>query len=263
MAVIIPLCSSSGGNSVFAGARSAGVLIDVGCSFKRLRQSLDLCGLSLDAVKAVLITHEHIDHIKGLYQFTKHTDIPVFASRGTLGYLFEKNLIYSGKNLYELAELDKIPLDFKITAFNTPHDASESVGYILEKPECKIAYCTDLGIITEEVRENVTGADFVFMESNYQPELLRKNINYPAYIKKRVASDIGHLSNNDCADFLAELIKKGATRFILGHLSRENNTPALAFEAASSRLTAQGAVLGRDYTLEIAPVVTEGKVVAV
>ena len=263
MAVVIPLCSSSSGNSVFAGGRSAGVLIDMGCSFKRLRQSLELCGLSLDAVKAALITHEHTDHIKGLFQLTKHTDIPVYASRGTLSYLCENNLVCGGKNLYELNRLDKIPLDYEIKAFGTPHDGLESVGFTLEKPDCKLAYCTDLGKITDEVRESVSGANFIFLESNYQPELLKNNTRYPVYIKRRISSDLGHLANQDCAEFLTELVDKGGSRFILGHLSRENNTPELAFEAASSRLARHGAVLGRDYTLEIAPVVTEGKVVAV
>ena len=265
MSLIIPLCSSSGGNAVFAGSRSAGVLIDAGCSFRKLRLLLDCCGTGIDAVKAILITHEHIDHIRGLLQITKHTEIPVYASRGTLTYLCNNALVSPRANLRELSELGNAPVDYIINSFATPHDSEESVGYTLENDGYKIAYCTDLGTVTDEVRRNMFGADLVFLESNYEPELLRKNPNYPHYIKRRIASGIGHLSNSDCGEFLGELINHGTVRFILGHLSRENNTPALAYDNALKRLSGSGlgAVLNRDYTLEIAPVENEGRVVAV
>ena len=263
MPLIIPLCSSSSGNAVFAGTRSGGVLIDMGCSFRRLRLYLDACGLNLDAVKAVLITHEHTDHVKGLFQLTKHTDIPVYASRGTLSALTAENLTAPCADLRELGALKNAPVDYIIKAFNTSHDANESVGFTLENDDYKIAYCTDLGTITAEVREAMAGADLVFLESNYQPQMLQRNPNYPPHVKRRIASDVGHLSNDDCAEFLTELLEEGATRFILGHLSRENNTPALAFENAERRLNQYGAVSNRDYTLEIAPVVNEGRVIAV
>jgi phosphoribosyl 1,2-cyclic phosphodiesterase len=265
MALIIPLCSSSGGNSVFIGSRSAGVLIDAGCSFRKLRLLLDCCGVEsgIDAVKAVLITHEHTDHIKGLFQLTKHTDIPVYASKGTIRSLIAENHVSRCTNLHENSALKNSPLGFEISAFSTPHDSNDSVGFILEKDDCKIAYCTDLGTVSSEVRLNILGSDVVFLESNYEPELLRKNLNYPAYIKRRIASDVGHLSNQDCAGFLTELLDRGATRFILGHLSRENNKPEIAFESALKRLTTHGAVHNKDYMLEIAPVESEGRVVAV
>lgn len=263
MALIIPLCSSSGGNSVYIGSSSAGVLIDAGCSFKKLRFLLDSCGISFDAVKAVLVTHEHSDHVKGLFQITKHTDIPVYASGGTLRALLAENAVHPCANLHELSALVNAPVDFEICAFGTPHDSADSTGFTLRKDDLKIAYCTDLGIITSEVRENMLGSNFVFLESNYEPELLRKNTNYPYYIKRRISSDVGHLSNSDCAGFLKELAEHGATRFILGHLSRENNTPEIAFNSALTCLAAHGAVHKKDFTLEIAPVETKGRVVAV
>ncbi|MCL1823709.1 MAG: MBL fold metallo-hydrolase [Oscillospiraceae bacterium] len=266
MSLIIPLCSSSSGNSVFIGSRNAGILIDAGCSLKQLRFLLDSCGTSIDAVKAVLITHEHKDHIKGLFQLTKHyPDIPVYASEGTLCALTADGAVASMANLHDKSALKNAPVDYYIKAFNTPHDGAESLGFILEDSsnDYKIAYCTDLGTITNEVRKNVTGCDFIFLESNYQPELLQRNPNYPPFLKKRIASEYGHLSNGDCADFLIELLKNGAKRFILGHLSRENNTPEIAYNKAVTRLSRQGAVMNRDYTLEIAPVINEGTVVAV
>jgi phosphoribosyl 1,2-cyclic phosphodiesterase len=263
MALIIPLCSSSSGNSVYIGSGSAGVLIDAGCSFKRLRLLLDSCGISFDAVKAVLITHEHGDHIKGLFQITKHTDIPVYASSGTLHALLAENAVHACANVHEISELPGAPTDFEITAFSTPHDSAGSTGFTLCKSDLKVAYCTDLGIITDEVANYMLGSNVVFLESNYEPELLRKNVNYPAFLKRRISSDIGHLSNKDCAEFLVRLAASGAARFILGHLSRENNTPEIAYNSALKHLTAHGAVHNKDFTLEIAPVETEGRVVAV
>jgi phosphoribosyl 1,2-cyclic phosphodiesterase len=245
------------------GGENAGVLIDAGCSFKKLRLLLDSCGISLGAVKAVLITHEHTDHVKGLFQLTKHTDITVYASSETLRNLINNNQVSHTASLCELSALSSVPVDYKISAFGTPHDADGSVGFTLEKDDYKIAFCTDLGIITHEVRQNMLGADFVFIESNYQPELLQRNPNYPPYLKRRITSDTGHLSNHDCARFLTELIDNGAARFILGHLSRENNTPALAYGSALMCLSEHGAVHNRDYTLEIAPAETEGRVIAV
>ncbi|MCL2697493.1 MAG: MBL fold metallo-hydrolase [Oscillospiraceae bacterium] len=263
MALIIPLCSSSSGNSVFIGSRSAGVLIDAGCSFKKLRLLLNSCEIGIGAVKAVLVTHEHTDHAKGLFQLTKHTDIPVYASKGTLRSLITDNQVAPCADLHELAELQNVPADFEIKAFSTPHDSADSAGFTFEQADCKIAYCTDLGTVSSEVRLNMLGSDFVFLESNYEPKLLRRNPNYPIFLKKRITSDTGHLSNSDCADFLAELAGYGATRFILGHLSRQNNTPEIAFESALMRLNACGAVYNKDYTLEIASVETEGRVIAV
>jgi len=262
--IVAPLCSSSSANSAYIGGADRGVLIDAGCSYKRLLSCLALCGVGISAVKAVLITHEHIDHIRGLYQLTKHNDIPVFAPEKTSEYLLENSFIARPGNLFDISDLKHVPIDFEIRAFGTPHDSLESVGYTLTAPDgYKIAYFTDLGEITDEVRENADGADFVFIEANYDFELLRKNRRYPDYVKARISSNKGHLSNADSAGYITRLAEKGAARFVLAHLSRENNTPRLAFENTAEVLAGKGFKLNRDYTLDVAEEFTTGNYISV
>lgn len=262
MAKIAPLCSSSKGNSVFVGDNRSGILVDIGCSYKALKSSLDLCGIPFEAVKAVVITHEHTDHVKGLFQFTKHTDIPVFASVGTARRLYADNLVNPGTVIHYCDELGTAPIDMDISAFHTPHDSAESVGYTFSFGEHKVALCTDLGYVTNEVKENLLGCDTVYLEANYDKELLRRNTSYPPYLKKRISSDKGHLSNNDSADFCAKLVQSGTRRLILGHLSKENNTADTAYKTVSANLSDNGMICGRDYTLDVAKIIGNGEYIS-
>ena len=263
MARLAPICSSSKGNSVFIGDSRSGVLVDAGCSFKALKNGLELAGIPFDAVKLIVITHEHVDHVKALLQITKHTRLPIYASEGTLARLLSDNLVQSDANLYSVNELENAPTDIEINFFHTPHDSAESVGYTFSWGEHKAAVCTDLGYVTEEVRQNLLGCDTVYIEANYEPSMLKANTCYPPYLKARIASDSGHLSNNDSAEFCAELIDNGARRLILGHLSQENNTPTTAYRAVSNKLALYHMVCGVDYTLDVAPVVTDGKYIVI
>ncbi|MGN0613283.1 MAG: MBL fold metallo-hydrolase, partial [Porcipelethomonas sp.] len=140
-----------------------------------------------------------------------------------------------------------------------PHDTVRSCGYRIKTSDGRAcAVCTDLGHVTETVRENITGCDLVLLESNYDEKLLR-NGPYPYYLKERIRSDHGHLSNVDCAQQAAELIRTGTTQLILGHLSQENNTPYKADQTVEEGLSEF--VRNRDYILEVAPVETTGKMV--
>ncbi|MCL2634839.1 MAG: MBL fold metallo-hydrolase [Oscillospiraceae bacterium] len=262
--IVAPLCSSSRANASYIGNASEGVLIDAGCSYKALLKYLSLCSTGIGKVKAVLITHEHKDHISGLYQLTKNNDIPVYASKGTCEELINGGHVYNENNLFDISELCNAPIDNDIQAFKTSHDSAESVGYtITDRSGYKIAYFTDLGGITEEVRAGTKGADFAFIEANYEPEMLRRNINYPRYIKERIASRRGHLSNHESAEYILQLIESGTTRIMLGHLSKENNSPQTAYSCVAAKLSQAGFKLNRDYTLDIAGVQTGGEYIAV
>ena len=250
---IIPICSSSKGNCTFIGEKDSGILVDAGCSFKALGEGLALCGSGLSAVKAVVITHEHTDHVNGLLQLTKRTQIPVYASEKTLEHLIIHNLTSSTADLHSIEELADIPCDYGISAFHTPHDSVESVGYTIDASGGKIGFCTDLGHVTQEVRENLIGCRTVFLEANYEFSLLSANPHYPMYLKKRISGDNGHLSNSASGDFCCELVKNGTTAVILGHLSQENNTPDTARTAVSRRLAQEGIGTG-DCLLDVAPV---------
>ncbi|MCL1902972.1 MAG: MBL fold metallo-hydrolase [Oscillospiraceae bacterium] len=261
---IAPLCSGSSANSTFVGDKKNGILIDVGCSYKQLCEYLSLHDTELSAVKAVLITHEHIDHVKGLFQFTKHNNTPVFASAGTCGAILKKGFMYNPERLFTTESICDFISDYNIKAFETPHDSVQSVGYTVTLSNgYRIAYITDLGEITDEVRSATLGANFVLIESNYDPVLLRNNKKYPAFTKERILSRIGHLSNKDSADYIQKLIENGATRVVLAHLSRENNTPETAFAHTVSTLASAGLKHNYDYTLDIANVCSAGEYIAV
>lgn len=252
---LLPICSSSKGNSVYIGSRDKGILIDMGCSYRSLCQGLALMDVDVSAVKAVLITHSHTDHVKGLLTMTKKHSIPIYASQESLDYLLHNELVTGTAELRTLDELNSVQYEAEIRSFPTPHDCAGSVGYVMDFGGERLGYCTDLGEVTEEVRANLSGCRTVFIEANYEPEMLRSNPRYPAYLKQRIASDHGHLSNPASAGFCAELVENGAVSLVLGHLSQENNTPRTAFKNVSGRLAIDGAEYERDYMLKVAPVI--------
>ena len=260
---ILPICSSSKGNSAFIGEKNCGIVIDIGCSYKAFVGGLEKAGSSIEAVKAVLITHEHIDHVRGLLQLTKRTDIPVYTSRLTLEYIINNGLAASGARLRTLDRLSEIPADINAKFFRTSHDSVESVGYTLDFGSRKIGFCTDLGIVTDEVKKSIIGCDAVVLESNYDISMLAANPRYPATLKKRISGNFGHLSNNMSGCFAAELIKSGATQILLAHLSQENNTPEKAYSSVCNCLSVEGIRNNMDCIISVAPVMnTDGKYIA-
>lgn len=261
MARVYPLFSSSKGNATFIGNEKGGILIDAGVSCKMLTQALLDNGINPTAVQGIFITHEHTDHIKGLKIFTKNFHTPIFAGDKNLDYLISADHI-SPNSKADVIDIDGKPLEFagyKISAFSTPHDTRQSNGYKIITPDLKtITVCTDLGTVTENVHKNICGSDLILFEANYD-ELMLKNGNYPYMLKKRIASNHGHLSNNDSAAEIECLINTGTTRVILGHLSQQNNTPVVVRETIVNSLSEFKD--GIDYILKVAPVSNEGEVV--
>lgn len=250
MARLCPLFSGSSGNSYFIGARSGGVLIDAGRSARQLEGMLRLCGVDPLAVQAVLVTHEHSDHVSGLRVFAKKYGLPVYGSAGTLEAIGPG---LEGARLVEIGEGARLA-GMEVRAFPTSHDCAEPTGYRIHTADGRnFCLATDLGYLSEPVKAALSGCDMVVLESNHDVELLR-NGPYPYYLKRRILSDQGHLSNRDCAAFLPQLLKSGVRRFMLGHLSRENNRPQLALETAEAALCQAGYTREVDYLLEAAPV---------
>lgn len=250
MARLCPLFSGSSGNSYYIGSRSGGVLIDCGRSARQMENMLRLCGIDPLALHAVFVTHEHTDHISGIRVFTKKYGLPVYASPGTL------DAIAPGLPGADLRPLTG-PVEaagMTLEAFPVSHDCAQPVGYRVHTADGR-SFClaTDLGYLSEPVKEALRGCDTVVLESNHDLELLRSG-PYPYHLKRRILSKEGHLSNADCAAFLPELAQSGVRRFMLGHLSRENNRPQLALDAALSALTQAGLRRDVDYQLEAAPV---------
>ena len=233
--------SGSGGNCLLLSDRDTHILIDAGISTRRLQQSLRAAGLDIRDIGGVLITHEHSDHVSGLKTLLRKAGLPVYAPHTVAarlcGFLPEAadfvRVIRTGE-AFSLGGL-------RVRAFQTPHDTDESVGY---RVECGgvFAIATDMGCVTEEVRENLLGADAALIEANHDVDMLRFG-RYPVFLKRRILSEHGHLSNEDCAHLARELAESGTGTIILGHLSRENNTPDAAMRAVGSALAGTGASL--------------------
>jgi phosphoribosyl 1,2-cyclic phosphodiesterase len=258
VARVYPLFSSSKGNATFFGSKKSGILIDVGVSFKKLTQAMHDCDLDISAIKGVFITHEHSDHVKGLKILTKNTGVTIYGQGKTLRALIDNDLIHSSSQILEVNSAVNVA-GMEITAFDTPHDSTQSCGYRIKTEDGKIcALCTDLGHVTKTVEENLHGCDLVLIEANYDEQMLSLG-SYPPYVKNRIRSKYGHLSNKSCAEQIYKLIQTGTTRFILSHLSQENNTADIAEGVVASRL--EQFQRNRDYILQTAPVQTKGQMV--
>lgn len=258
MAQICPLFSSSRGNSTYVGTNKNGILVDAGRSAKQIEQVLHTNYIDVSAIKAIFITHEHSDHIQGLKVFATRYNLKVFASCGTMEALEKKGTL-TGKFPVEVINESGAEVDgMFIKPFETPHDSQQSVGYIIDTADNKRAViATDIGYMTDTIRTAAIGADVVLIESNHDVRMLQ-NGPYPYYLKRRILSNTGHLSNDACAAELADFIRNGITKFILAHLSQENNLPELAFETSACHLAAQNMRHGLDYQLMVAPVFNLG-----
>lgn len=250
MARIYPLFSSSKGNSTFIGNQNGGILIDAGVSCKRLCDALRLNDISPEAVKGIFITHTHSDHIAGLKVFTKKYNIPVYAQQTNLEILCAGDKIAPACKVEAIDGVEAEVCGHMIKAFATSHDTPASCGYQITTPDNKqVCICTDLGVVTDHVKASLEGSDLVLLESNYDEAMLR-NGSYPYELKQRIASKYGHLSNTDCGEQLRSLMASGTCKFILGHLSQENNTPSHAETSAVTALS--GYKRNSDYILHIA-----------
>ncbi len=256
MARVYPLFSSSNGNSTFIGTEKGGILIDCGVSFKRLSSALSLNNIPLKAVQGIFITHEHNDHISGLKMFTKNTGIPVYGQKRTLQRLYDKNKITCNSPVIDINGKTVECGGNEVICFDTPHDTVQSCGYRIRTADDRLcAVCTDLGHITETVKNALMGCRFVLLESNYDEQMLRCS-SYPLYLKERILSDNGHLSNDLCGKQAEKLVQNGTTHIVLGHLSLENNTPKKAVSTVQSYLSEFKR--GRDYLMGVAPAETMG-----
>lgn len=253
MAKICNLFSGSSGNCTYISSGGEAILVDAGMSCKQIVTALQERMLDIEEVKAIFITHAHNDHIKGLRVLLNKYNIPVYASRETLGYLIMENTFKSDCKYFDVETDPLFDLNMDVKFFRTSHDCEGSGGYTVtfQNGE-KLALFTDLGYVSDELRCAMLGAKTVMIESNHDVGMLQNGM-YPFATKQRILSDQGHLSNVSCAVELPSLIKNGATQIILAHLSRENNTPDLAEVTAKSVLMENGAKDGIDYSLYVAP----------
>lgn len=262
MSLLYSLCSSSKGNCHYVGTPQSGVLIDGGIGIRNYAAQLALAGVSLTAPKAVLVTHEHSDHVSGLQKIALRHHLPVYGTPGTLDALVQKGILDYSLDLRLIQPGETVSLgDQSFTAVPTPHDSAQSCCYRVEQADQTVMVCTDLGRVTQEVHNALLSCDTVLLESNYDEEMMAHS-PYPYFLRQRIQGGRGHLSNDACAEELVLLAKAGVKRFVLGHLSQENNRPELAYQNALTTLLQAGAVPGGDFTLWVAPRMNCGRVVA-
>ena len=234
-AKICVLASGSKGNCTYITDGVTRLMIDAGLSCRRTEQALATVGVGLAEIDAILLTHEHIDHTYGLVAIERKYGTTVLANRPT-AYSVDIKLT---TNISRFCK-DNFDTGFKcgtiyVTPFRTMHDAVCPVGYTLTVGGHRISYVTDLGEVTESVRQNVLGSELVILESNHDVEMLATG-SYPPDLQARIRGKNGHLSNEQSAMFAEELVKSGTKTFVLAHLSEENNTPSLALKTIQSAL---------------------------
>lgn len=221
------LYSGSSGNCSFIETDSAKILIDCGTSSKKVQDALNSIGYTFDDIDAIIITHEHSDHIKGLGTTCKKFDIPVYANEKTYNEISKNFDIKTHKN-FKNGENFEIN-DLTISPFSIPHDAADPCGFNLYYKSKKVSIATDLGHIENSILKRLDGSDFLLLESNYEPDILKCS-KYPYMLKKRILGPNGHLSNEDASNIICTLAKSGLNNVTLGHLSKENNFPELAYK---------------------------------
>ena len=247
------LYSGSSGNSIFIASDNTRVLIDAGLAGKKIDEALKHIGEEASSIDGIFITHEHIDHIKGVGVLSRKYDIPIYANDNTWAVM-EKNI---GKikehNIRIMDRRSSIAIkDLEIRSFNIPHDAIAPVGYTVSSGGKNASVVTDFGVFTEEIRDNIIDSDIILLESNHDINMLRMG-PYPYNLKLRVLGENGHLSNEDCGSAIVSLLKNDKKKqIVLGHLSGTNNHPDLAYQTVVDVLSANGIRPGDDVILQLA-----------
>lgn len=247
----LSLASGSSGNCYYLGTADFGILIDAGIGIRTIKKVLKERDLDFTKIVAILITHDHADHIKTVGCLGEKLCIPVYTTEkvhiGIEKSRYVEETLRASRRIIE-KEVPFMIRDFRITAFEVPHDSTDNVGYHIEYGEHKFTFATDVGHITETVSKYMCLANHLIIEANYDEEMLMFG-TYPAFLKERVSSPTGHLSNREAADFLATHYDPKLKDIWLCHLSRDNNHPELAFKTIDIRLFEEGVRVGKDVSL--------------
>lgn len=247
------LASGSSGNCIYVGGDRTGLLVDCGVSGKEILNNLKNLGVCTSTIKGILVTHEHSDHIRSVGILSRKLNVPVYANlktwdhmAGNIGDIRPENVkVFTTGEAFMLEEITVEP-------YSTPHDAAESVGFCFYSGSKKASIATDLGYFSDTVKSCISGSDLVLLESNHDIEMLKVG-RYPYFLKRRILSNHGHLSNEAAGLAIYELLESGVKEILLGHLSKENNFPELAYETVKGILEQKKVVIGKDIRIDLAP----------
>ncbi len=231
MIQLCSLASGSDGNSIYVGTEHTHILIDAGISGKRIEQGLKSIAIDPTHLQGILVTHEHSDHISGLGVMARRYKVPLYMTMATWLAIQNKNKI--GKiDVNQICYIQPdIPFtlgNIKITAFKTSHDAVESVCFVFENEKNTIGLATDLGKYDEYIIQALKDVNLLYIEANHDINMLEVG-SYPYYLKQRILSDVGHLSNEMSTNLIRDVMSKRLKHIVLAHLSQENNHPDIAY----------------------------------
>ena len=233
------LYSGSSGNSLFVQTENTRILIDAGVSSKKIEEGLKSIDVEPSSIDAILVTHEHSDHIQGLGTFSKKFDTPIYANQETIDNMQNQILKISEKNIKKFKVSDKFSIgDIDIKSFSIPHDAANPCGFNIFKENKKLSIATDIGHMDNKLIKNLEDSLFILLESNYDSEIIKYS-RYPYSLKSRITGPLGHLSNDSAGKTISYLLKSGLKSAILGHLSKENNFPELAYKTVADQVMEQ------------------------
>ena len=246
--------SGSSGNCYYFGTATDGLMIDIGVGIRTLKKYCKDYGIQLQSVRNLLITHDHADHIKSVGAFSYEYQVPVYATKAVHvgidhNYCITRKVADEMKKYIEIGKPFTVGA-FRVRPFAVPHDASENVGYEILVEGVTIVIMTDAGSVTEEMKETISRANYLIIEANHDVEMVEGG-PYPPYLKKRILSPSGHLSNTECGKVIAENMTECLRQVWLCHLSEENNHPELARKTGETILRSYGIVPGKDVELEV------------
>ena len=246
------LASGSKGNCTFVESDNCRILIDIGITAKDAEAKLNSIGVDPCSIDAVLVTHEHSDHIGGLKNFVGRHHIPVYVHVSGMKAVTDRQEIPFNLQISFMEDSFKVK-DMVITPFRLSHDSACCVGFSVNADGVKMSIMTDTGLVGEGAISTMAGSDLIIIESNYNKQMLIDNPNYSPFLKKRILSTQGHLSNEECAcNIIRCLCKAYTTQFVLAHLSENNNDPEVAFNEVTAKLKEFGVVEGQDIYIDVA-----------
>lgn len=231
------LFSGSSGNCSLVQNDNTNILVDAGESAKKIVNALSSINVPIEKIDGIIVTHEHIDHVKSIGTISKRYNIPVYATEKTWSAIPEQEAKIDKKmKRYFSSSINFTVKDLQIEPFQIPHDAIDPCGFNIKNGNNKISIATDLGHITPELVNALNDSSFILLESNYDPEILKFS-KYPYYLKQRISGERGHLSNIDAGNLISKILKSpNLQRIMLGHLSKENNFPELAYKTVVEEL---------------------------